>query len=181
MCSKYWCSLRWYLRAASWASFCRADTWASKNCSLLFHLSLAMRASCSRVALLSSSLSATVRRASTQQCCSFSQESSADSRSPQPIWQTPWPASASANDAIVNSPALPATFSTQEVAQSVRIVSANGERRRLRKFGQSFSTSLTECVAVTQLDRQTEREGGLRRSGWTERLRHSAVLPPTLQ
>lgn len=125
MCSMYWCSLRWYLSAASWASFCRVDTWANSDCSLLFHLSLAIRASCSNFALLLSSASVTARSASTQQW-----SPSLDRRSPHPFWQTPSPPRWSVSGFVCDS--IPPGFKTwqigffspQGVGQSAHIVCA---------------------------------------------------------
>lgn len=156
MWSMYWCSLRWYFRAASWASFCRVDTFANRNCSLLFHLSLAIRSSCSKVALLSSSASVTVRSASTQQCSPLL-TSSPESTSPHPLWQTlspRWPASGFVCDSI--PPGFETwqtrSLSSQEVGQSAHIVCAGNFPTHDNESGQSCLTSLNARVWATCAD-----------------------------
>lgn len=142
MCSMCWCSLRWYLRADSRASFCRVDTRASRDCSLLFHLSLAIRVSCSRVALFSSSASVAVRSASTQQCSPSLSRSSRDSGSPHPLRQTAparWPVSGSPCDSIARGfeTRQVGSFSAQGVWQSAHIARADNfsNERGRRSWG----------------------------------------------
>lgn len=87
MFSMNWCNFRWYLRAVSCASLWRDDTWASRDCSLLTHLSRCIRASCSKVTLRSWSASFSIRSASKQQWSPWTM--SVYKRSLHPFLQTP--------------------------------------------------------------------------------------------
>lgn len=84
----YWCNCRLYFKAVSCASLWMEDTWARRDCSLLPHLSLCIRPSCSMVALLSWSPSFSIRSASKQQWSPWTM-SVWDKRSPHPFWQIP--------------------------------------------------------------------------------------------
>lgn len=170
MCTKYWLSLLWYLSASSWAWFCRVDTWAKRHCSLLFHLSLAIRASCSKVMLLSSKASATVRSASTQQCSPLL-TSRPDSRRPHPLWQTPSPRCGFVCDSIPPGVKtwLSGSFSTPALGQSAHIVCLGNFCTRNNELGRSyFNLQVWTHEGVRALKSLSD----LGCSRWADGLRH---------